>query len=376
MAPRWPGQRRLALPEDPDRTLIVSPFLTDSTLQSIGRRGRTSLVSTTRAIDDLESATLRNLECWVLAESPTDPAFEQSPVGDVDDAAKNTLEDAPSAPAATPVGLHAKIVVTDTHGDPSSSQWVVGSANSTHNAHHGNFELVVRLDGPRKSCGVGTLLEPNPGDRDRSVLLDMIEPYAPGPEERDPEAEQAENLLDAAMIELAVTGCVLRVGERGDDTLYPLTAGFGAIPAGIALRCRPVTYGPEMAREVDLASGEAHWAGVSLQALTPYLVVTAEVSEPVAATRSRVLVADLVGAPAHRRERILADMLTNADDFLRYLILLLGSSGDAEAWATAVSSLIEGEPGGAFRSGGGGEVPILETLLRTAGAQPRGSPTR
>ena len=109
---------------------------------------------------------------------------------------------------------------------------------------------------------------------------------------------------------------------------------------------------------------------MSLQALTPYLVVTAEVSEPVAATRSRVLVADLVGAPAHRRERILADMLTNADDFLRYLILLLGSSGDAEAWATAVSSLIEGEPGGAFRSSAGGEVPILETLLRTAAHHP------
>lgn len=346
-------------PADPHRTVIISPFLNDSAIQRITKFDRASLISTSRAIDGLGPATVGGLDCWVLAETPTEGPAELP------------AEDADGSELSAPAGLHAKVVVSDTYSDPTASHWVAGSANATHNAHHGNVELVVRMTGPRHACGVAALLEPNPSDRDRSVLLDMIEQYTPGPDEGDAEAEETASALDAAMIDLATAGCVLNVGERSADGRFPLTALFPEVPSDFVLSCRPITYGPQMARTVDPTSGDAHWEAVTLEALTPYLVVTAEVLEPIAATRSRVLVADLVGAPLHRRERILAQMLKNADDFLRYLILLLGSAGDAEAWTTAFSSLVDPESSGGLGQGGGVDTAILETLLRTAAHQPQ-----
>lgn len=55
--------------EDPQRTLIISPFLHDSAVQRITKFDRASLISTTRSIDALGSATVGGLDCWVLAET-------------------------------------------------------------------------------------------------------------------------------------------------------------------------------------------------------------------------------------------------------------------------------------------------------------------
>jgi hypothetical protein len=114
----------------------------------------------------------------------------------------------------------------------------------------------------------------------------------------------------------------------------------------------------------------ASWSGRTLAAITPYVIVTVTMRDG-EACRSRVLVADLQGAPTNRRERLLADMLRSAEDFLRYLLLLLGDAGsDDEAWSQAVSGLLDPHTAPHATTGWGGGLPVLESLLRAASRDP------
>lgn len=338
-------------PSDPDRTLIISPFLTGSEVTKIAHGSPTTIVSTTMALDDLGPSAAAGATCFVAAPPPIEPLEEGEG----------------TSPQAT--GLHAKIVVSDLV-EAGESTWVAGSANATHNAHHGNVELVVRLTGPIAACGVESLMSGGGRRTERAVLMDLLEPYTPREDVEVDPTEAAQELLDAALIDMASAGCTLSFGAEIEPGRFPAAATFQQpIAEGVSCTCRPITYPEGNDRPVDPVKQQAEWEGMSLQAITPYLIVTASLAD--GTTRSRVIIADLVGAPEHRRERILAEMLRSADDFFQYLLLLLGSAGDDElAWGTAVSTLVEADAGSTARRSSLRQAPVLETLLRAAAYHP------
>jgi len=103
------------------------------------------------------------------------------------------------------------------------------------------------------------------------------------------------------------------------------------------------------------------------------VVLSAHLSEPVALTRSAVLVGLLEGTPGNRREHVLANLLNSADKFLHYLMLLLATgAGDDEAWAAA-ADVFNADPHAQSQQkhgSGGADLPILETLLRASALNP------
>jgi len=344
----------------PVRSLIVSPFLTGSTVRQITTQSPGTLISTQAALDALPDSDLRHFDpVFVLSSALTVAGTATVSDGD---------GDGDHAVGAVASGLHAKIVIQDLPGQPRLSRWVAGSVNATHNAHHSNVEVAVILEGPTGTCGVNAVLASSEGDRDVTTLLDLLEPYARSGQEPSP-AEDAASVLDQLLIDLAQDSATLTVTSGDGDALYDLSAQFhGTWPDDVQVEARPITVSYEgLTAAVDHVTRSAMWSSLSLAAITPYLLVRASRD---GATVARVIVADLVNAPEHRRERLLADMLRSAEDFLRYLLLLLGDGGsDDDAWQQAVTHMLDrdGHPHG---DGWGDGLPVLESLLRAASRDP------
>lgn len=374
-------------PRQADRRLIISPFLNSSTVRRVADHTPTTLVSRSDAIDDI-GPLADDLTCYTLVgleEAPI-PADAESGAPDDDSAISppdsvDITDDADSEPAAASEqparsnsGLHAKAVISDLPGG-ESTQWMVGSANATHNAHAGNIELGVRLAGPSALCGVSTLLEGRAGTRDKPTFADLLEPYRPIARDPDAEAQKdAEQRLDDALTDAATAGCTTAATPREDGD-YRISIAFHQLPesADITYSCRPLSLNGHLSRSVASGQPPAAWDRVSLRSLTPYVVLSAHLSEPVALTRSAVLVGHLYGAPENRREHVLADLLNSADKFLHYLMLLLATgAGDDEAWAAA-ADVFNADPHAQSQQGhgsGGADLPILETLLRASALNP------
>jgi hypothetical protein len=342
----------------PVRSLIVSPFLTGSTVQAITAAAPAALVSTQAALDGLSDHDVAGF----------DPIYVLSAALTVTDTAPTDDEAVLDPTVMLSSGLHAKIVVQDLPGQPRVSRWIAGSVNATHNAHHANIEAAVVLEGPTASCGVNAVLASSNGDKDVTALLDLLEPYARSAEGPS-DAEEAASLLDQAIIDLAQDGVTLTVGPASSDGLYTLTAQFhGTWPDDILVQARPIAVAFEgLTATVDRTTKSVEWPDRTLAAITPYLLLTATRDT---ATISRIVIADLVNAPEHRRERLLAEMLRTAEDFLRYLLLLLGDGAtDEDAWQQAVTRLLDTDPD-PRSDGWSGGLPVLESLLRAAARDP------
>jgi hypothetical protein len=366
-----PAGRGWPFPGTAEQVLIVSPFLTASTLNRIAADARgATLVSRPESIDELGAPALHGYSDTFVVSELADPA--------ADDATAPTAADQPSDPAepaeVAARGLHAKAYVTDHTDQAAASTLWVGSANATHAAFNGNVEFLVALTGPTRRCGVRACLG---AETDPQALRRLLVPYPPPAHPLPPSPEQqAQDQLEGLGIDMAVAGGTLTVGPASDtDGLprYPLTLQLAQLPAEIRARAWPVTLPPSVgARSIDPMAGTATWDGVAAETITPFIAVeltaTSAESGPLATTF--VLIADLVGAPADRQARVLASIVQTSQDFLRYLLLLLADSGiNTDAWL-GLQEQFAGDPGRHARRGWSGGFPVLEALLRTLSRDP------
>ena len=137
------------------------------------------------------------------------------------------------------------------------------------------------------------------------------------------------------------------------------------------VHCWPVSLGAGHAvvPTVDDRELSARFGRVSADALTAFFAVELAAEHAGAEDSVRFVVnADLRGAPADRRERVLVDLLRSRADVLRYLVFLLsGDSIDAQQLADALT----GEGAGADRRDGWAwEAPLLEAMVRALAGDP------
>lgn len=367
-----PAGRAWPFPGAAEQVLVVSPFLTATTLSRIAAGARrATLVSRPESIDELGAPALRGYSDTFVVSELADPA--------ADDATAPAAADQPPDPVEQTVdvaarGLHAKAYVTD-HTDQASASTVwVGSANATHAAFSGNVEFLVALTGPTRRCGVRACLG---AETDSQALRRLLVPYRPPAHPLPPSPEQqAQDQLEGLGIDMAVAGATLTVGAASDTDgprRYPLTLQLAQPPAGSRARAWPVTLPLSVgARTIDPVAGTATWEGVAAETITPFIAVelTATSPESGPSATTFVLIADLVGAPADRQARVLASIVQTSQDFLRYLLLLLADSGiNTDAWL-GLQEQLAGDPGRHARRGWSGGFPVLEALLRTLSRDP------
>ncbi|MEE6309532.1 phospholipase D family protein [Plantactinospora veratri] len=312
------------------RHLIISPFCTPGGLDRCAPGGQLTLVSRQETLDCLPEETVAGSEAFVVNALAGLPA-----------------EGAPSGQEVLH-GLHAKVYVVE---KGHQARVLLGSANATDAAFGGNVELLVELVGSRAQWGINTVLGPEAG------LRGILEPYdRHDATESEPEATALLDLIrDIAAIPLSAT-----VTSDADSYGIRLTSqeGLPDLP-GARITAQMHTRRGEA---VPLVAGQpvaAVFTGLALADLTPFIVITAE---DTTGREQTVVLATLIGDPAHRLDHVLAQQIDTPEKFLRFLLLILGLGTEA---AAAVGGGTGGS--GAWRAGGTG---ILELLLNTLADRP------
>ena len=352
---RWPFENRI------DRLLVISPFLTAPLLSRLrGRRTSDSLVSRAETLDHLGSAAVSQFETvFTLSPDASAPAADAdgSPgEGSVDVGHGSYLE-----------GLHAKCFVGEV--GQSTRVWT-GSANATDAAFGGNVEFLVELVGKRDMVGIDAVMVEQPG---QPTLRTLLEPYAASNAEPVPLSpeEEIDRDLDVIRRQIGALNWVADASEIAPDVFSVRLTGIATRPDQAAMepsgvRCWPMALpgaaaplskmGPSLA--VDFPS-------LSLEALSSFFTIEAKLERSgIRRTLSFVVNAHLLGAPADRKQRLLATLLSNREDLLRFLLMLLGDAG-FQATATG-----DGSGTGQWSWAGAGSATLLEPMIRALAGNP------
>jgi hypothetical protein len=135
-----------------------------------------------------------------------------------------------------------------------------------------------------------------------------------------------------------------------------------AFQGNVEVRLWPVTLASERARAVG---GELRFAGISFEALTPWIacsMTASEEGETLAA--SFLLLLPLEGAPEDRHDRIIRSLIGSREQLLRYILFLLAAGDEAALSSAHVQELIRDERG-EQQAGTPAPTPLLEAMLRT-----------
>lgn len=260
-------------------------------------------------------------------------------------------------------GLHAKAYVVERgsrlHIHLGSANATVAALVPTKSGRTQNVEVMAELAGPKTR--MGTIEQALFSEGFKRLLI----PYEPSEAPTEDARLAAEKLLDRLRREIAAVPLDLNCTEL-DDLVGLEVSVAGAVPVvelpdGVACFLRPITVanlsGHDAAAlfqaRVPLAVGHlplgdvTRWLGVRLH------------HQPTNIECSFTLGTRLVDLPEGRDAAVLSAYIANAENFFRYLSLLLGSLGEG--------SFLEGEAAGEgqwLQRFGQGGSSLLEPMVR------------
>ena len=316
--------------------LIISPFLSPEGIETVSRITTRAprLVSRAESLDQLPDETVQQLgDTYVLDDLLTldEEADEQ-------------------AGASALTGLHAKAVFVSERSHPSRARAYIGSANVTSGGLRNNIEMMVELRGHVKDLGPSGVYE---------ALGSMLEPFvATGGVESDAQTE-ATRRLEARVRALAAGRVHARISGNGP---YMMSAWYeertpGALDRmeadGIIVEWRPLAVTGEGAKLSVHEDTLSEFRELRVNQITPFL----QLSVKQKVEGEQISVRTIVSAELHddipgRRDAILARGITDGDQFLKLLMLLLTpehhalqvstANGDSLGAAWSTSSLVRG----------------------------------
>ena len=341
------GNSSSPLPKDADRSLVVSPFVSDGFFTKVHRGPIDTLVSLPEQLDTLKSESLANVESVRFFDDGS--SFIQT-----GDEAKRTLSD----PARPLRGLHAKIFAYEVGRE---AHVFVGSANATEPAFGNNVEILFELIGPIDHLGIDRLTG---GNGDEPGFSEMWLPYVSGGADTPP---QSDSKLDAARKKLGLLRVTGQVETDGDDWAVTYTSR-AQIPVldGVTLECWPLPV-PVIRQRVEAGPLKVRFA-VSLDSISRFLVF--RLTDSTTKEFTEVLVpAHLVDVPEQRDRHLMASLVGSADRFYAYMLAML--EGDVDDFSSR-----DHRPRSAIRGGddesGVIVLPVLERMVRAM----RSDPTR
>lgn len=313
-----PSESVHALFQQPAReALIVSPFISPEGLAAVGKCAarKPMLVSRAESLDHLPAATVKTLaETYVLDDLLALEHDEQLAPHD-------------DQPAGALSGLHAKAVFLSERRYRSRARALIGSANITAGGLVNNIEMMVELHGHVNDLGPKGVLE---------ALGPMLERYAPSGENEESAVEQARRSLESRVRSLAAGNFHARVTKSGGNE-YSMSVWYkeradGSLQRmrneGIEIRWRPISKTGEGGLLHVAETDAVDLSGLRLTEVTPFFRVTVTqnvLGEQI--TVSTIILAELHDDIPGRRDAVLAHGISNGDQFLKLLALLLDPEG-------------------------------------------------
>jgi hypothetical protein len=359
---KWPFNGRI------DRMLVVSPFVSDHTLDRLSEEANASiLVSRLESLDAVQQSRREDFDdVYVL--NPSAVPEEGS-------------EESTEAGSSALYGLHAKLYVAD--AGRKARVWT-GSANATNAAFERNVEFLVELGGKKGYCGIDSLLgaasEDGKSERDVTGLLSLLQRYVPTDEPSvDKEETRLESVAETARRAVSSARWSAEAAVLpGDTDRYEIRFGLDDdfapdVPPEVSVRCWPITR-PEVDAIIPAEVGEiATFRPLSFEALTSFFAfeVTAA-SEETSVSQTFTVNVPLVGAPPERQERILRTLLDSREKVLRLILLLLAEGGPNQHEAMIAAGRMLGSDGGGDARNGSGSAPfpLFEALVRALERDP------
>jgi hypothetical protein len=335
------------LPAKADRSLIMSPFVTDDFLTRAGLAKVDQLVSNVESLDLLHPGVVASIGSVWSFDDGSNP-----------DVAPVEAHLSPADPGRPLRGLHAKVFAFEM-GD--EARLFCGSANATGAAFDRNVEVLVELRGPIASLGIDRLCDGTDDERGlRALFLSYVE--AAGPVEKEPSG-----ILDGIRRKLASLALEGVVEESGDGwavtyiSKKPLPAS-----TGVTIDCWPLTT-PGNRRSVTPGNPMRARFESTLDSISGFLAL--EITYHDSDTRTQFVVpVTLTGLPAHRDRHLMRALIGNAERFLRYLLALLDEDQSQMDLLDVVDHV--GTEQSADPAMGAFSLPVLEKLLRTMRRDP------
>ena len=332
------------LPDATQRSMIISPFVSDNFFTSVHPARVTELVSRPESLDLLRPD--------VLGQVDTLYAFDDGSVPDL-----MTDEDrlSPHDPGRPLVGLHAKVFAFE---DKGRARLFLGSANATGAAFRNNVEILVELAGSTAVLGIDRLCD---GTDDEPGLRVLFNDYRPSPNGGSDDT----SLLDHArhtIAKLPFTGIVEESGS-GWAVTYRSREPMPVV-GGTKIHCWPLASVGNRRRVAVGEPLEIRFE-TSLEAISGFLAF--ELAHQQGTLTGFVVPVALTGVPEHRERALLRALVGNAERFFRYLMALL----DEESGQTDLLDAVERVSRDAATDGHGpASLPVLEKLLRTMRRDP------
>lgn len=325
-----------------ERSMVISPFLTDHVLNAIVPGPLEMLVSRQESLDALEPATRdRIAEITTFDDQSAAEDEEQDGISGTD-------------PGRRLRGLHAKVFAFERDG---RAQVFLGSANATTAAFNANVEILVELEASVDVLGIDRLID---GTGDELGLRNLLLTYT----QREVEAEEV-HAPGLDEMRRSIAGLQIRgvVEASGDDwaVTYRSQQPIVDDPA-VSIWCWPLSTEGNR-RKVPTGQPLEVRFETSIEAISGFLAFELESTTDLV-TRFVVPV-PLEGLPDERDRALMKSLIGNAERFFRYLLALL-DEGTAETGDTqrVVEQL------GDDHHESSSALPVLEKLLKTLRREP------
>ena len=333
------------LPAAAERSLIISPFVSDDFFSTVRPAPVDELVSRRESLDLLGPATLtRVAQAYV---------FDDGSTLDVDAEQERSSPDDPGRPLA---GLHAKVFAFEDHG---RARLFLGSANATGAAFNNNVEVLVELAGSATVLGIDRLCADTGDERGLRVLFS---PYVGPGTSGDTDGNSSLDRARRCIARLPFEGFVEESGTEWAVT-YRSRRPMPNL-AATEIHCWPLATAGHRRR---VAAGEPFEARfeTSLETISGFLAF--ELADDEGRLTRFVVPTPLVGVPDHRERFLLRTLVGNAERFLWYLLALL----DEDVGQMDLRDAVESVSASAVADGSGPmSLPVLEKLLTTMRRDP------
>lgn len=362
-----PQHKRFPIHKDYWRIMVVSPFLTNGLLQRLATKNRHSiLISRCEELDLLNPETLELFkEKYVLDEVAGNE--EETSIEISSEAAQKSQLDGESDLS----GLHAKLFVGDAGWD--SYLWT-GSANATTAAFSNNVEFLVELKGKKSRIGIKKFLEKNEKEG-VTTFFDLLQEYIPP--EKPPKVnkleKEMERKLELVQRQIANSNLKVQVSQAKRKNQYHLDLHWpGSLKFKDAeeIKCSvwPISMKPHSGIKQNLSKpvSSIRFSELSVEKITSFLAFKLGLGK---FSKSFVLNLPIRGIPENREEKILQSIVSNRENFLRYLWLLL-YEGDYTFFDTNLEAKRKGIFGTNRSWSIGEEMPLFEELVRTYSRSP------
>jgi len=333
------------LPSAAERSLIISPFVSDTFFTGAHPSRIDELVSSPEWLDRLEKDS--------LARVGKAHAFDDGSATDIDSQGDKR---SPFDPGRPLVGLHAKVFAFE---DEGRARLFLGSANATGAAFKNNVEILVELTGPIDVLGIDRLCQ---GSDDEPGLRDLFYEYRRSCIDDGPSGEPPIDGWRQVIARLPVEGRVTGSSD-GWAVTYRTTE---PIPEtnDVTIHCWPLTVAGNR-RQVAPGRPLEERFETSLENLSGFLAF--ELTHTDGELSRFVVPVPLSGVPEQRDRALLKSLIGSAERFFRYLMALL----EEDAGESSVINAVERMSGGDQEEGDGPvSLPVLERLLRTMRREP------